>query len=100
KYRKRSDDDCALAPQHRFKRAVHRGSAQDAALTEIDVCELRVGIGKCELHRTSNLGPAAPNLGKRIFEPVRNIDTGTLRDRRLPLAFVDRPRPAEDADES
>src|SRR4029077_18710482 len=40
-----------------------------------------------------DLGPAAPDLGERILEPVRNIDTGSMRGARhgildrLPPAF-------------
>src|SRR5579862_5640171 len=50
----------------------------DAALAEIDVGELRVGIGELDRHRLRYGGPATPHLGKRIFESVRDIDAHAI----------------------
>src|SRR5580692_3624393 len=50
----------------------------DAALAEIDVGELRVGIGELDRHRLRYGGPAAPHLGERIFESVRDIDADAI----------------------
>src|SRR5580692_3912806 len=50
----------------------------DAALAQIDVGELRVGVGKFERHRVRNGVPAASHLGKRILKSVRDIDADAI----------------------
>ena len=50
--RKRDDHDRAVAPQYCFKRKIHSRLAHYSTLAQIDMSELRVGIGQCELHRT------------------------------------------------
>src|ERR1700719_4856740 len=50
----------------------------DSALAEIDVGELRVGVGKFERHGAGNGVPASPHLGKRILKSVRDIDSDAI----------------------
>jgi len=51
-------------------RQVHFGSAHDAALAEMNLGELGVGVGKLQLDRTGGLAPAAADFGQRVFETV------------------------------
>ena len=46
----------------------------DAALREVQIGEMAVRVRQFELDRAGRLGPATPDLGKRIFETMREVD--------------------------
>ena len=46
----------------------------DAALREMQLGKMAVRIGHFERDRSARLGPAAPDLGERIFEAMREVD--------------------------
>src|SRR5690349_221360 len=57
---------------------MHAGSADDTVLAQMNLGELRVRIGKLELDRLLDLGPATPDLGKRVFKPAHHVDADPM----------------------
>src|SRR5262249_33465206 len=82
-------DDHPIAPQHGLdSRVRHVGLAHDAALAEMDLGELAVGVGKLQPNRPRGLGPTASDLGKRVFETIDHLDAHPV------LRPGHRPRPS------
>lgn len=50
------------------------GLFDDAALIEIEVSKLAIGLGEAHLERTRHRGPAPAHFSERIFEAVCNIE--------------------------
>ena len=55
-------------------RQVHFGSAHDAALAEMNLGELTVGVGELQLEWTRRLGPTTSDSGERVFETIDHVD--------------------------
>ena len=54
------------------------GSAHDAALAEMNLGKLGVGVGKLQLDRARSLAPAAPDFGERVFEAIDHTTRKTI----------------------
>src|SRR4029453_10526960 len=78
-YDERGDYDRSIAPQHGLDcRIGHVRSAHDAALAEMNLGELGVGVGEFQPDRAGGLAPAAPDFGERVFEPVDHVDADAV----------------------
>src|SRR5580692_7383026 len=49
-------------------------SMYNAALAEMDVGELPVGVGEIDFDGAGDLRPTAPHLGDRVLEPLGQLD--------------------------